>query len=97
MLTEDDHLEVLFEPCQMVTLGEKYQAASLAKAAGESWRSIARNILGYSPDQIAEDAIDRADELLSGMAVAQQLQAAAPKPQQPQKALSPGQPKPVNA
>lgn len=99
VLTEDDRLEVLFEPCQMVTLGEKYQAASLAKAAGESWRSIARNILGYSPEQIATDAIDRADELLAGMAVAQQLQAAAPKPaaQQPQKALTNGQPKPVNA
>ena len=82
ILTEDDHLELLFEPVSMVTLGEKYQAASLAKAAGESWNSIARNILGYSPEQIAEDAVARADELLAGMAVAQQLQAIAPKPQQ---------------
>ena len=61
----DDTLEVLFEPPSRVTLSEKYDAAAKAKAAGESWQSIARNILGYSPQQIAQDARDRADEQLA--------------------------------
>lgn len=59
-----DTLEVLFEPPRMVSMTEKYDAASKAKAAGESWKSIARNILGYSPEQIAQDALDRAEEQL---------------------------------
>ncbi len=93
-LSDDQTLELLFEPVSMVTLAEKYQAANMAKAAGESWASIARNILGYTPEQIAQDALDRSEELLAGMAVAQQIQtatgqnatgqnAAGPKKEQP--------------
>lgn len=83
-LTDAQTLELLFEPVSMVTLSEKYQAATMAKAAGESYRSIARNILGYTPEQIAQDALDRADEMLAGIAVAQQMQAATgPQRQQP--------------
>ncbi|MCF3941329.1 hypothetical protein [Gordonia tangerina] len=44
---------------------QKYAAAAQAKAAGESWASIARNILGYSPDQIRQDELDRAQEQLN--------------------------------
>lgn len=73
ILGPDDNVELLFEPVAMVTLAEKYQAASLAKAAGESWRSIARNILGYNPDQINQDTSDRADELLANAAIQQQV------------------------
>ena len=80
VLGEDDNVELLFEPVAMVTLAEKYQAANMAKAAGESWRSIARNILGYSPDQIDQDALDRADELLAQLAVQQQIAQAMPQP-----------------
>lgn len=76
-LNDDETLELLFEPVSMVTLSEKYQAANMAKAAGESWRSIARNILGYSPEQIAQDAVDRADELLAAIAQQQKLNAVA--------------------
>ena len=86
-LTDAQTLELLFEPVSMVTLSEKYQAASMAKAAGESYRSIARNILGYTPEQIAQDALDRADEMLAGMAIAQQIQTAT-GPQKQQPALS---------
>lgn len=88
-LGADDNVELMFEPVAMVTLSEKYQAATLAKGAGESWKSIARNILGYSPDQIAQDTIDRADELLANAAIqtqimaAQQAAIAAATPQQP--------------
>ena len=72
-LGDDSPLELLFEPVAMVTLPEKYQAAAGAKAAGESWRSIARNILGYSPEQIAQDALDRADEAMIALATAKQF------------------------
>ena len=61
----DDTLEVLFEPPNAISMAEKYDAAVKAKAAGESWKSIQRNILGYSPEQIAQDALDRAEEQLA--------------------------------
>ncbi|MGW4718869.1 phage portal protein [Nocardia sp. NPDC004260] len=67
----DDTLEVLFEPPHMVSMAEKYDAATKAKSAGESWKSIARNILGYSPQQIAQDALDRAEEQLATAALLQ--------------------------
>jgi hypothetical protein len=57
-----DTLEVLFAPPHAISMAEKYDAAGKAKAAGESWNSIARNILGYSPEQIAQDARDRFEE-----------------------------------
>ena len=63
-LGEDETLDVLFVPADRVSLTEKYDAASKAKAAGESWDSIARNILGYSPEQIRQDALARAEEQL---------------------------------
>lgn len=61
-ITLEETLEVVFEPPHAVTMAEKYDAAVKAKAAGESWKSIARNILGYSPEQIAQDELDRAEE-----------------------------------
>lgn len=63
-LAEDDNLDVSFEPVERITMAEKYQAALAAKNAGESIKSIQRNVLGYSPDQIAQDAIDRAQDAL---------------------------------
>lgn len=63
-----DTLEVLFEPPHAVSMAEKYDAAAKAKAAGESWKSISRNILGYSPQQIAQDDLDRAQEQLTAAA-----------------------------
>lgn len=64
----DAPLVVLFKPPDQVSLTEKYAAAFQAKNAGESWASIARNILGYSPEQIAQDALDRAQEQLAAAA-----------------------------
>jgi hypothetical protein len=63
-LAEDDNLDVTFEPVERITMAEKYQAGLAAKNAGESIKSIQRNVLGYSPDQIAQDAIDRAQDAL---------------------------------
>ena len=58
-------VEIAWQNPAYVSVSERYAAAAQAKAAGESWKSIARNILGYSPDQIAQDAADRAEEQLA--------------------------------
>lgn len=63
-IPDGDSLEVSFENVQLITLAEKYAAALAAHNAGESTKSIQRNILGYSPDQIAQDEVDRAHEAL---------------------------------
>lgn len=76
-------VEVLFKPVDRVTVSEMYAAAMSAKNAGESWPSIARNILGYSPEQIAQDQLDRVQEAML-------MQSIAP-PAPPQQALPPGQ------
>lgn len=79
----DEPVEVSFEPVDRITTAEKYQAALAAHNAGESWKSIQRNILGYSPDQIAQDEIDRAEEALMVATMMPQL-ALPPGGQQPQ-------------
>lgn len=61
----DGTLRVLFEDPARVTLAQKYSAAAQARAAGESWKSVQRNILGRTPDQIRQDEQDRAEEQLS--------------------------------
>jgi hypothetical protein len=63
-LDDDEHVEMQFANPQLITLQEKYSAALAAHNSGESWKSIERNILGYSPDQIAQDDLDRAQESL---------------------------------
>jgi hypothetical protein len=65
----DQTVEVSFQPPAYVSIAEKYAAAAQAKAAGEPWKSIARNILGYSPEQIAQAELDRADEQLTAAAL----------------------------
>jgi hypothetical protein len=60
----EKRVEVLFKPVDRVTISEMYAAAQAASSAGESWPSIARNILGYSPEQIAQDQIDKTQEAL---------------------------------
>lgn len=58
-------VDVQFAKPEHVSMTEKYTAAAQAKQAGESWKSIARNILGYTPEQIAQDELDRAEEQLN--------------------------------
>jgi hypothetical protein len=71
-------VDVLFKPVDRVTLAEMYTAARDANQAGESWESIARNILGYSPEQIAQDALDRAQQQLLNANFAPQQPPSAP-------------------
>lgn len=61
----EDTLEVLWVEPDRVSMSEKYAAAAQAKAAGISQRAILRDVLGMTPDQIDQDALDRADEQLA--------------------------------
>lgn len=63
-LDDDEFVEVNFMEVDRVTFAEKYSAALAAHNAGESWPSICRNILGYSPEQIEQDRLDRIAEAL---------------------------------
>lgn len=57
-------VDVSFVPPAYVSIGEMYAAAAQAKAAGMTWDSIARTILGWSPEQIAQDSSARAGDAL---------------------------------
>lgn len=64
-------VEVDFAPPALVSLSEKYAAAQMAKSSGvQSLRTIQRDILGMSPDQIAQDEIDRAAEVMTNLLTA---------------------------
>lgn len=60
-------VELSFEPVEMVSLQEKMAAAAQAKAAGVPQKTIWRNVLGWSPEQIAQADRDLADEALTTM------------------------------
>ena len=60
-----DTVEVLFAPPEHVSLSERYAAAVQAKAAGVSARTIKRDILGMTPDQIAQDEADAGADMLA--------------------------------
>ena len=77
---EDLTVEVKFMPPATVSMTEKYAAAAQAKAAGEALETIQENILGYSPEQIAQDKQRRAEEqmaLAAGLMTQQDEPAAA--------------------
>jgi hypothetical protein len=69
---DDEFVEVNFEEVDRVTFAEKYTAALAAHNAGESWSSICRNVLGYSPEQIEQDKLDRIAEALLSQTIAPQ-------------------------
>ena len=64
-LDESETVEVLFVPPYAVTLTERYAAAVQARNAGEALETIQLNILGYSPEQVAQDKQRRAEEQLA--------------------------------
>lgn len=64
-LAKDETVEVTFEPVATVSLAEKYAAAQSAKAAGVPTKSILRNVLGWSPEQVAQADVDAASELFT--------------------------------
>lgn len=63
---DGETIELLWMPPEHVSFTEKTQAATQAKAAGMSARWIKQNIMGMSPDEIAQDEADAAtDQLLA--------------------------------
>jgi hypothetical protein len=60
-----DTVEVKFAPPATISMTERYAAAAQAKAAGEALETIQENILGYSPEQIAQDKARRAEEQMA--------------------------------
>lgn len=65
----DQTVQILWTPPEHVSMSEKYAAAAQAKAAGMSMRSIMRDILGMTPDQISQEEIDRAEEQLAALSL----------------------------
>lgn len=64
-LPEGDEVEVLFAPPEHVSLSERFAAAVQAKGAGLAARTIKRDILGMTPDQIAQDEADAGADMLA--------------------------------
>ncbi|MDO5533221.1 MAG: hypothetical protein Q4F65_01030 [Propionibacteriaceae bacterium] len=62
---EADTIEVLFAPPEHVSLSERYAAAVQAKGAGLSARTIKRDILGMTPEQIEQDEADAGADMLA--------------------------------
>lgn len=60
----DDTVHIQFEKPEHVGLGEKMTAAAQAKAAGKSRRWIDQHIMGMTPEEIAQEEADLADEML---------------------------------
>lgn len=68
---DDLTVRVEFEPVERVSTAEKYQAASMAVAV-QSRRSIQSGLLGWSADEIRQDALDQADEALRNASLLRQ-------------------------
>lgn len=58
-------VELTFEPVERVSLAEKMAAAAQAKTAGLPLKTIMRKYLAFSPEELAQADLDRADEALS--------------------------------
>jgi hypothetical protein len=91
----DETVELLFEPVEMVSMAEKMAAAAQARAAGMPVKTIWRNVLGWSPEQISQADQDLADETLSTMLAAPLQNSATanlptPKPETPMRVPADG-------
>jgi len=64
-LDDGSTVEILFEPPEHISFNEKTTAAVAAKDAGMSRLWISQNIMGMSPDEIAENEANLAVEQLS--------------------------------
>lgn len=72
-LDEGETLEMAFEPVAMVSLSEKYNA--LAQVGVKlPWKSAARDVLGWSEQQISQADLELADEALTAAVFAAPVQ-----------------------
>lgn len=76
----DATVDLSFEPVEMVSLAEKMASAAQARAAGMPVKTIWRNVLGWSPEEIAQADQDLADETLTTMLATPPAPAAARVP-----------------
>lgn len=58
----DERIVTTWAPPEHVSLAERYDAATKAKAAGVPWRTIMTTILGYTPDEVDNMLVEMADE-----------------------------------
>lgn len=78
-LGDADTIEVLFAPPEHVSLSERFAAAVQAKGAGLSGRTIKRDILGMTPEQIEQDEADAGADMLAAALIGR----SAARPAQP--------------
>lgn len=65
----DQTLEIDFAPPALVSLTERYSAAAQAKAAGLSRKTILRDVLGMTPEEIKLEEANFSDEQLAAFAL----------------------------
>ena len=61
---DGETVELLWEPPEHISFGEKTLAAKQAKEAGMSARWIKQNIMGMSPDEIDQDESNATSDAL---------------------------------
>lgn len=64
---EDQTVEIDFAPPALVSLSEKFAAASAARAAGVPWRTCMLTIAGYTAEQVDEMEAERIAEQLDAL------------------------------
>lgn len=65
-----EDLDIIWRPAERYSLAEKADAAVKAKTAGLPWKTIARDVWQYSPQQIARMESERADDMFLAAALA---------------------------
>jgi len=63
-------MEVLWAPVERFSLGERYDAASKATAAGVPWRTVMQDVLGFSPQQVDRMEAERLTDAILAPPVA---------------------------
>jgi hypothetical protein len=63
----DATVEIDFAPAALISLAEKYDAASKAQTTGQARKTIQRTVLGMSAEEIKQDEIDHAAEQLAAL------------------------------
>lgn len=61
---DPEDLVIGWAPAERYGLTERYQAAVSAKAAGVPWRTIMRDVLGFSPEQVDRMSAQRFEDLV---------------------------------
>lgn len=85
-------IEIVWRPVERYGLGEKYEAARSAKEAGVPWRTIMREVLQFSPEQVRRMETERMNDMLNQQLL---LEAPAPPPTTPTQQAAAAAPTPI--